>query len=214
MIKQISLDHTGGYYFYRVHKGKVDYLCKSFPGLSKYLDSMFYDCPDDFFETGPRSSCLNFSFPGLDIKWIKGHEVSSLTGYALDVNKNRFKSNHSKVQAFMLEKDKTSIAVEVPVWLQAKELRDFNKLFRSKFPLTGHIDLLRIEDGNIWVWDYKPKAMKEKYATTQTFFYAFMLSKRTGISLDNFRCGYFDKTDAFVFKPRENLLRFRNLRDF
>jgi hypothetical protein len=33
-----------------------------------------------------------------------------------------------------------------------------------------------------------------------------MLSKRTNISLDNFRCGYFDKNYAYVFKPKENLL--------
>ena len=60
MIKQISLDHTGGYYFYRVHNGKVDHLCKPFPRLASFLDNMFYDCPHDFFETGPRSSCLKF----------------------------------------------------------------------------------------------------------------------------------------------------------
>ncbi|MEK6937202.1 MAG: hypothetical protein AABW58_03975 [Nanoarchaeota archaeon] len=28
-----------------------------------------------------------------------------------------------------------------------------------------------------------------------------MLSRRTGISLDNFRCGYFDSKDTFIFNP-------------
>ena len=53
----------------------------------------------------------------------------------------------------------------------------------------------------MWVWDYKPNAQKEKYAKCQTLFYAIMLSKRTGIPLERFRCGYFDEKTAFVFKP-------------
>ncbi|MBU4503046.1 MAG: PD-(D/E)XK nuclease family protein [Nanoarchaeota archaeon] len=72
--------------------------------------------------------------------------------------------------------------------------------------MTGHIDILRIEDEKIWVWDYKPNAHKEKYASTQTYFYALMLSKRTGIPLDDFRCGYFDQNHAFAFKPEEKII--------
>ncbi len=214
MIKQISLDHAGGFYFYRVHNGKIDKLCKNFPGLTNFLNDVFYSCPNEYFKTGPRGSCLNFSFPNLDIKWVKGHEVSSLTNYALDVNRKRFKTNHSKVQAFMLEKDNSSIAVEVPVWLEANELDNYKKLFRSELPLTGHIDLVRVEDEKVWIWDYKPNALKEKFATTQTFFYALMLSRRTNIPLSKFRCGYFDNKDAFVFMPKEEILKFVNLRDF
>jgi hypothetical protein len=63
---------------------------------------------------------------------------------------------------------------------------------------------LRIEDGNIWVWDYKPNAAKERYAATQVQFYSMMLSKRTGIPLEKFRCGYFDEDIAFAFRPQVN----------
>jgi hypothetical protein len=87
----------------------------------------------------------------------------------------------------------------------------FREFFQEEGPLSGHIDVLRLEDGKIWVWDYKPKAEKEKYATTQTFFYSLMLSKRTGIPLDKFMCGYFDEKTSFVFKPDQKYLKERQL---
>jgi hypothetical protein len=34
-----------------------------------------------------------------------------------------------------------------------------------------------------------------------------MLSKRTGIPLNNFRCGYFDDKNAYVFEPEKIILR-------
>ena len=77
----------------------------------------------------------------------------------------------------------------------------YEELFGTTEPLTGHIDLVTIEDGKIWVWDYKPNAHKEKYADTQVYFQSLMLSKRTGIPLDKFRCGYFDWDRAYMFKP-------------
>jgi len=101
----------------------------------------------------------------------------------------------------MLENDNKTVAIEVPLWLNNNELSLYNEIFNSKDTLTGHIDILRIEDEKVWIWDYKPNAIKEKFASTQIYFYALMLSKRTGISLDNFRCGYFDSKDTFIFSP-------------
>lgn len=102
---------------------------------------------------------------------------------------------------FMLENDANTIAMEIPLWLHEHELEEYEKIFSCKTPLTGHIDLVRIENGKIWIWDYKPNAHLEKYAATQTYFYAYMLSKRTGIPLSEFRCGYFDAVNTYVFDP-------------
>ena len=106
----------------------------------------------------------------------------------------------------MLEKDNKTVAVEVPIWLEPDEIEFYEELFQTNEQLTGHIDLLRIEDEKIWVWDYKPNAQKEKFASTQVFFYALMLSKRIGLPLDKFRCGYFDSNYTYVFNPNESLL--------
>ena len=201
VVRHRSFDHRGNYYFYRLHNLKLDKLCNGkFYPLKSYLHRVFEDCPNKYFNSGPRSSALKLNL-GFDKIQIRGHEVSKLTLLGLENNQERYKTSHSKVQVFMLENDNNTIATEVPIWVKPDELSHFNEIFKSKEPLTGHIDVLRVEDGNVWVWDYKPNAKREKYADTQVYFYALMLSKRTGIEMKKFRCGYFDEDYAFVFKP-------------
>ena len=208
MIRNLALAHVGGYYNYRVHFPKVERLCcdNGFIGLKQHLQEMFSNCPDDYFNIGPRSSRLKFNIP-LDVKKIAGHEMSYMAREGLKINKERYKGNHSKIQVFMLEMDKKTIAVEVPLWMHNHEINDYKEIFQSEFPLTGHADILRVENGKIWVWDYKPMAIEEKFASTQVYFYALMLSKRSGIPLSNLRCGYFDGEYAFVFNPSETSMK-------
>lgn len=203
MIIHKSFNH-GWFYHYRVHLVKLKKLCNDkFSSLEKYLLNVKDYCPDDYFFKGPRSSRLKFSSK-LDVKNIKNHEVSKLALLGLELKK--FSTAHSNVQMFMLQNDSKTISIEVPIWLMNNEISGYENLFNTLEPLTGHIDILRIEDNKIWIWDYKPNAFKEKYAVTQTNFYAIMLSKRTGIPLEYFMCGYFDAMDAFIFKPKIYLM--------
>ncbi|MFH1332212.1 MAG: PD-(D/E)XK nuclease family protein [archaeon] len=204
VIKHASFEH-GWFYHYRVHNKKAELLNNGLNPLKNYLYHIFDDCPNEYFEKGPRGSKLRFKI-GITPKEVTGHEVSLLTRYGLEQNEGRYNSNHSKVQVFMLENDDKTVAVEVPIWIKEDEIEDYINIFKTREPLTGHIDLLRFEDGNIWVWDYKPNAHREEYATTQTYFYALMLSKRTGLPLNHFRCGYFDSHYAYVFKPEPNAI--------
>ncbi len=214
MIKNLVLEHRGGYYNYKVHDLKLNKLCNGFSSLKNYLNEMFVNCPNEYFNSGPRSSGLKFKLNNLDLHEISGHEMNDLTRQALEVNKERFQDRHPKVQVFLLENDDKTIAMEVPIWINPGELKIFTSIFKSKVPLTGHIDLLRIEDEKIWIWDYKPNANYEKYAATQIYFYALMLSKRTGIDLENFRCGYFDNKYTYVFKPELKLINAKPLLEF
>lgn len=201
MIRHLSFKH-GWFYHYCVHDLKRNsLLCNGYSSLNKYLDELFTSCPDDYFQSGPRSSAIKFNL-NIDLKKVKGHEVSQLAEQGLA--KINVRSAHTKVQRFMLENDSKTVSVEVPVWILPAEIKNYNEIFNSNEPLTGHIDVLRVEDGKIWIWDYKPKAELEKYAATQTYFYALMLSKRTGIPLNDFRCGYFDENVAYLFKPYED----------
>jgi hypothetical protein len=198
MIIHKSFKH-GWFYHYRVHLPKAEKLCgNGFSSLNKYLLDVHRSCPDDYFSKGPRGSGLRMDL-GIHPKKIVGHEVSELARLGLESKK--FKTAHSNVQMFMLQNDATTIGVEVPIWICQQEMPNYYQIFNSSDPLTGHIDALRIEGNKIWVWDYKPNAHKEKYATIQTNFYALMLSKRTNIPLSEFRCGYFDDEEAYVFKP-------------
>ena len=201
VVKYTKLEHPGGIYIYRTHKDKIKALCgEQFPELENFMEMMFGDCPDDYFGRGPRGSALKFN-TSHEIVELTGHRVCKLAKDGLEINSERFKCNHSKVQLHMLENDHDTVAIEVPIWLNSDEIPNYEKIFKSTEPLTGHIDVLGVEDGKIWVWDYKPNAHKEKYADTQVYFYAIMLSKRTGIPLENFRCGYFDWDRAYMFKP-------------
>ena len=204
MIKHVALKH-GWYYFYRLHTPKLERLCQNgFSNLKHYLEATFQSCPNEVFEKGPRSSRLRLDL-GINPTEIPNHEVCQLAEQGLATN--HYITAHSNVQMFMLQHDDKSIGMEIPIWLFPKEWEGFAKAFQSEDPLSGHIDVLRIEDGKVWVWDFKPKADKEKYATTQTFFYALMLSKRSGIPLSKFMCGYFDEKTSFVFRPSASFLR-------
>jgi len=202
VIRNFSFNHKGGFYHYRVHYEKLNDLCnKNLSPLKDFLESMFNNCPDKYFFQGPRSSSLKFNLSNLDLKNATNHELCILTHYGLEQNKERYSTAHSRVQVFMLESDTTTIACEIPIWLLPEELEAYKEIFNSTEPLTGHIDLLGLEDGKIWILYYKPNASKEKFAATQTYFYALMLSARTKIPLENFRCGYFDKLNCYLFNP-------------
>ena len=192
----------GWHYIYRMHTIKSEQLLNNrFSNVNSYLNSVFDNCPNEYFLHGPRGSKLKFKV-NADLKCSTNHEVIKLAKLGLEVNAERFKSGHSKVQVFMLENDHKTIAIEVPLWFSPEESKLYSEIL-GKDPLTGHIDLLRVEDNKIWVWDYKPNAISEKFATTQTYFYALMLSQRAGIPLSNFMCGYFNSAYAFTFDPNK-----------
>lgn len=197
MIRHAAFKH-GWFYHYRVHLEKLSRLSAPFPELERFLVAMFEDCPHEYFSGGPRSSKLQIPL-ALDPVHVPGHEICSFTAFALA--NGRYKTAHSNVQVSMLENDNRTVACEVPLWIEHGELDGYRELFDSEKPLTGHIDALSIEGDAIWVWDYKPSAAKEKHAHLQTYLYAVMLSKRTGIALERFRCGYFDDCDCYLFRP-------------
>ncbi|MBU1596932.1 MAG: hypothetical protein KKE98_00650 [Nanoarchaeota archaeon] len=210
MIKHISLAH-GWYYHYRLHTAKMKLLQgNGFSSLHSYLEKVFAKCPQEPFDVGPRSSKLRFDL-GIKPRQIDNHEVSHLAKDGLEWN--GYNTAHSNVQMFMLNNDSNSIGIEVPIWLKSHEIgKKYEDLFNTKDPLSGHIDVLRLEGNKVWIWDFKPKAEKEKYASTQVFFYSLMLSKRTGIPLNKFMCGYFDQETSYAFKPDMKYLKGRQMK--
>lgn len=212
MIKSFALKH-GWYYYYRFHEKKCKSLDNGFYSLKEFLENVALNCPNNYFTQGPRSSTLTFKLKNLRVHSIEGHEISSLAKEALKIADSR--NAHAAVELFLLKNDDKTMAVEVPLWLENNEIAYFKELFKSDLPLTGHIDILRLEDDKIWIWDYKPNSSQEVYASTQTFFYAYMLSKRTNIPIENFRCGYFDSNYAFVFNPANaSIIRDNTLNSF
>jgi len=74
------------------------------------------------------------------------------------------KRRHDEIQRFMLATDSVTIAVEVPIFLEARELAQLKSTTGFDIPadtdgtITGHIDFLQIRNGAIHIVDYKPGA--------------------------------------------------------
>ena len=71
------------------------------------------------------------------------------------------------------------------------------------FPVAGHIDLLQWKFNTLYILDFKPKAQKEqkRKVATQLLLYALAPSCRTGVTLEQMRCAWFDEEDFFSFQP-------------
>jgi hypothetical protein len=192
------------YYRYRVHCGR---LTDAPLPLQTFLDSVFDGCPNHIFLSTKFSSSRCKTALPIDLAHSADHEIVDIAKRSMAFS--GYKARHENLQKYFLDNDPSSLAVEVPLWIEPREFSDYAEIFGTGECLTGHIDLLRVRRGRggvparIEVWDYKPNAVKEKYAVTQVFIYAFMLAARTGIALSSFSCGYFDETDAFTFEPGE-----------
>jgi len=192
-----TFEHNGLNYNFRYHKVKLALFAKNLPGLAKYIKDFEKGCPD-FFQEDERCSQLKID---INIKKENRYsQVSKLAGLALKAARTN-KQRHSLVERFMLINDSSTVACEVPVWLWEKNL---------DLGIAGHIDLLQIKDGLVYILDFKPAANREncQKVASQLYFYASGLSFRARVPLNRFRCAWFDEKAYFEFKPREAKVRF------
>ncbi len=201
-VRTHSFDHTPGYYRYRLALARAVRL----PGpMAGFLHRLFTDCPNHLFRgTTFRASRVRRSGLAVEIPLTRltDHDIIAL---ADESREHEFlRSRHENLQKYFLDCDPTTVACEVPVWMESWEFADYASVFGCTDPLTGHIDVLRAEpDGLIGVWDFKPRAAAERDAHIQVFLYTLMLALRTGLPLSAFTCGYFDEKDAYVFRPTD-----------
>ena len=184
--------HKGLTYNYKYHKAKLDLFCR-YDNLASYLKSFEENFPHDIFEKDERGSQIRIDINVL--KKEKNNYACKLAKFALNsINDN--KKRHNLIENFMLINDTATIAVEVPVWFWEKNLY-------GGIGICGHIDILQLRYGKIYVLDFKPDAVKEneKKVVSQLYLYSLGLSFRTGIMLENFRCAWFDDESYFEFNP-------------
>jgi ATP-dependent exoDNAse (exonuclease V) beta subunit len=149
-------------------------------------------CPNHLFQDG-GARCSDGNLPDLQLRLIrKDANAVPLARLGLVLAKTR-RGRHEAIQRFMLANDSATIAVEVPVYLFPNEAPDL----KLTDVLTGHIDVLQMRFGRIWILDYKPEAKKEKRAKYQLYLYARALSVRTQTPLSRFGLAYFDDKDYF-----------------
>lgn len=197
IVFAFSFQHSGLTYDFRYHLPKVEMLCARYPSLIQYLTDMEKQCPSDIFKEDERCSQLRVD---VDIKREGWYNLAcKLAGFALTACDNT-RERHNAVEEFMLVNDSSTIACEIPVWFWEKNL---------DIGVCGHIDILQIRQGRIFVLDFKPGAEKEKKGNvaSQLYLYASGLSFRTGIPLQRFRCAWFDEHVYYEFSPLESKVK-------
>lgn len=116
-----------------------------------------------------------------------------LSNYASQVYKNykkyKFgkKPGHDPVLKNILIKDESSIAIEVPIW----------KKFNNEF-ITGHIDLVKIENATFKIVDYKPEGKFLK-SLPQVSMYGILF--KSIFKIDDLKCISFNKDKAWEYDP-------------
>jgi hypothetical protein len=204
-IRTHSFEHRPAFYRYRLALARTAGVPEP---MADFLQELFTNCPNHLFRaTVFRASGVRRGHLGIEIPLVRHHDHDIIALAERSRGFGNVSSRHESLQKYFLEHDPLTVACEVPVWMEAWEFGDYQQILGTRAPLTGHIDLLRREaDGRLGVWDYKPRAAAERHAHLQVFFYALMLSLRTGLPLSAFVCGYFDEKDAYLFRPAQTSL--------
>ena len=222
MIEKVRLKHQQTYDF-MLHRGKLDLLLKheqntKFQSLKDLLTSVASDCPHDLFREGGRASKVGAVF-SRDELWVEQKD-----NFAVDTTKFVIQSiakntlRHQAIQKFMLLNDSVTVATEVPIIMDQRDLNELRKLGfvipeSVEGPVTGHIDILQIRNGAIHILDYKPGS-KSVDAVDQLTIYALALSRLTGLRLFDFSCGWFDETGYYDFWPLHVVHKTRSTKSY
>lgn len=106
-----------------------------------------------------------------------------LTRYATEANYvGKGKEQHSIVQEYLINNDDHTVIYELPL---------------NDGKVSCFIDLIRVTEGFIEVWDFKPKAHQEKHACTQVYHNMRLLAQILKIPFSQIKGGYFDKDNAY-----------------
>jgi transposase-like protein len=194
IIRAHLFTHRGLNYNYQVHQPKLAF-CKR-EGLTRYLNWVPEHIDAALFEEGSRCSQLKLARnPGL--YHVTHTPLNRLTADARRLAATN-RDRHTAVEDYFIACDRNTIAVETPVVCQIPGVG----------PIAGHIDILQMNKGRIYILDYKPNASKESPAkvVTQLTLYAAALVQSAGLTWDELRCAYFDEEDYYSFAPSPDLI--------
>jgi hypothetical protein len=100
----------------------------------------------------------------------------------------KVRDRHLQVQEYLLMNDPRMVAMEVPVW-------------SGFLRLTGHVDLIRIDDDCLEVIDYKPEGNFLR-SMPQVAAYTYLLdSCYNTLKLEDMKCVSFNEREAWIYSP-------------
>jgi len=181
--------HSGLVYHFKFHKGKLSEFCKH-KGLKDFVFRLSKGIDDELFSNSNRCSQAKEDV-SVNVKVFENTKLNKVIGDALKLVRSN-KQRHSVVENLLLSCDRDTVAVEVPVWYWDK-IKDVG--------VCGHIDILQVKYGKVWILDYKPNASAENVdkVVSQLYNYALGISFRANVKLKNIRCGWFDENKTYMF---------------
>lgn len=194
------------------HKEKYSQLTTNRQELNKLKEHFkrVYEgsIPNDLFNSRALPRISQFKIKGIKAAFIRSFSkklirsgeiqyLDSTTKYPQYVQKviDNYRTNniswdpgHEPILKNILIKDKDSIAIEVPIW---------NKI-KGK-AITGHIDLLQVENDTVKVIDYKPEG-NFLLSLPQVAMYGYIVKSK--LNIKNLKCISFNKEEAWEFDPQ------------
>lgn len=102
-------------------------------------------------------------------------------------NQFKKKPGHNPILKNILIKDKDSIAIEIPIWMNS----NYNCI-------TGHIDLIQFDNNVVKVIDYKPEG-NFLASMPQVATYGLLIKKL--LKLNHLKCNSFNRFGAWEYDP-------------
>lgn len=214
IIEESKLFHQQIYSF-KYNRAKLDMILEEdfkhsrFRPLKEFLELAVAECPHHFFQNSEnRASEYKDKFSLDEVRIIprKNAAVRIANFIIQAVSNNR--ARHETLQDFMIANDTVTVAAEVAILLDSNDINHYKFELHFDIPIalkeggyiTGHIDLIQVRNGSIYILDYKPLADKQK-PIEQLTIYALALARLTGIRLYHFKCGWFDESSYYEFFP-------------
>ncbi|MFX1323937.1 MAG: hypothetical protein ACFE8N_03200 [Promethearchaeota archaeon] len=202
------------------HKEKYSQLTTNRQELNKLKEHFkkIYEgaIPNNLFNTPSLPRISQFRIKGIKTAFIRSFSktlirsgeiqyLDSTTKFPQYVQKviDNYRANnisgdpgHEPILKNILIKDKDSIAIEVPIWNE----------MRGK-TITGHIDLLQVENDTVKVIDYKPEG-NFLLSLPQVAMYGYLVKIK--LNIKKLKCISFNKEEAWEFDPQILLFDIRD----
>jgi hypothetical protein len=188
----------------------------SFTPLADFLEAIPTTCAHDLFrrDDDPKAGASQATPTWADASRIivnskrnSATETAELIIPAVGNNMLR----HETLQRFMLCNDSVTVAIEIPIWLNEKDISVLDKehgielaprVGAAERSITGHIDFLQVRNGCVHVLDNKPDARTNR-PIAQLAIYALALTRRVpGLKLFDIKCAWFNEEEYREFFPR------------
>lgn len=181
---------------------------EEFRKLGTYLKKVYQGAiPNNLFNRKDLPRVSQFKIRGLNNAFLKSFSKklirsgkiikcdsnTKLPNYAQKVynafyrNQLNKKPGHNPILKNILIKDKDSIAIEVPIWMT-----------KNSINVTGHIDLIQIQNNMIKIIDYKPEG-NFLVSLPQVAIYGLLIKQILQIKC--LKCISFNKYEAWEYNP-------------